>query len=95
MSMLINRVAVAGVRGPGVNAIDIVGIAIVVVILAIAGDFAGIYPKIGGQILMCRANSCIDHSDNDISSGVQGFPPLKRANVRPRDAELAVVVQMP
>ena len=67
--------------GDGINAMDIVDVAVVVVIDAVAGNFARIVPHVRHQIFVGVAHARIHHRDQHVRSRALKLPSVRRMNI--------------
>ena len=64
-----------------VPAVDVVYEAVVVVVDAVAGNFAGVGPDVGCQIRVRKVDSGVDHADHDAPRSGGDIPGLRRMDV--------------
>src|SRR5262249_24208377 len=79
-----------------VVAVDVIDVAVVVVVDAVAGDFAGVGPDVGGQVGVVVVDAALDDGDGDAAGAGGRVPGLGGVDVGVRGAAaLAGVVQAP
>ena len=78
MVVLVHRVVVVGVEIPAAHVVDE---AVVVVINAVAGDFAGVDGDVLGEVGVGPIHAGIDHADDHRGGAVSGIPGFEHIHV--------------
>ena len=71
VSLVVHGVAIVVDEVVSVNIVDE---SVAIVVQSVAGDFAGIGPDVGGQIVVRVVDARVDHAHNDIAAAGRNAP---------------------